>query len=154
MLNGLCRTKGNFKKGAENLLLLMPWQTGKGLKEEIKRAIMRNDFGPLTSIIAACTLGFWKATATSGFAMILATTSSGVNPICSATTKCTQELDIHLASSIYMLESFWRNLKKATACYLSVLQLPPGTFSYKSIHHIMSRKPIPDSDLPHGKTNG
>jgi hypothetical protein len=37
---------------------LMPWQTGKGLKEEIKRAIMRNDFGPLTSIIAACTLGF------------------------------------------------------------------------------------------------
>ncbi len=52
------QTQGELKKGAESLRLLMPWQTGKGLKEEIKRAIMRNDFGPLTSIIAACTLGF------------------------------------------------------------------------------------------------
>lgn len=37
----------------------------------------------LTSMMAACTLGFWNAKATSGFAMIFEITSSGVSPICS-----------------------------------------------------------------------
>lgn len=37
-----------------------------------------------TSMIAAWTRGFWKATATSGLAIIFPTTSSGVSPICSA----------------------------------------------------------------------
>lgn len=37
-----------------------------------------------TSNMAACTLEFWKAMATSGLAIILDITSSGASPICSA----------------------------------------------------------------------
>lgn len=44
-----------------------------------------------TSMMAAWTLGFWKAMATSGLAIIFEMTSSGVSPIWSATIKITNK---------------------------------------------------------------
>lgn len=45
------------------------WNTNKVIKLE------------LTSMMAACTLGFWNAIATSGLAIIFEITSSGESPI-------------------------------------------------------------------------
>lgn len=45
----------------------------------------------VTSMMAACTLGFWNDIATSGFDIILEITSSGVRPNWSAKVQITKD---------------------------------------------------------------
>jgi hypothetical protein len=49
-------------------------------------------------MMAVCIFGFWNATATSGFAIIFDTTSSGVMPTCAVQTNQFFSLGVHISS--------------------------------------------------------
>lgn len=67
-----------------------------------------------TSMIAAWTLGFWKAWATSGLAIIFAIVSSGESPIWSA--KCKKEAELKKEVKTEYLTSTQRGFTLITQC--------------------------------------